>query len=357
MPGNTTAALQRMLLRGWSHRQWLACLLWPLSVLYGIAVSLRRLFYRLEWFDIHRVDATVVVVGNAIAGGAGKTPTVIALVSHLRNHHPHIGIISRGYGRSGSECLEVFSDSDPAAVGDEPLLLCRTTNVPVFVARNRADAAKALLQRYPQTSVIVCDDGLQHLALYRDVEICVFDDRGRGNGWLLPAGPLREPWPRQNTASVGQREEHLLVLHTGQIPAFGGYTAHRALTPYALRKDGTQVLLNDLSLPGSKPLLALAGIGQPENFFSQLRALGLPLTQTIALPDHYAFNSIPRSLYEEYTVICTEKDAIKLWRLAPEALAVPLMLTVSRNFLDALDRCITEAATAKLSSTHGHKTT
>ena len=144
-----------------------------------------------------RADVPVIVVGNVSAGGAGKTPVTLALLEHLRARGWHPGVVSRGYGRRTTDCREVRSDSLALDVGDEPLLIARRAQVPVFVARQRMQAVQALRQAHPRINLIVCDDGLQHLALARDVEICVFNDEGVGNGWLLPAGPLREPWPRR----------------------------------------------------------------------------------------------------------------------------------------------------------------
>ncbi|WP_296442749.1 tetraacyldisaccharide 4'-kinase, partial [Rhodoferax sp. UBA5149] len=221
----------------------------------------------------------------------------------------------------------------------------------VFVATRRFDAAKYLLARYPDTQVIVCDDGLQHLGLYRDLEICVFDDRGVGNGFLLPAGPLREPWPRAAD----------LVLHTGAHPAFAGFTAQRTLARHALRADGSQIALAELARGGAKPLLALAAIAKPEDFFAMLRAQGLQLARTVALPDHYDFDSWLRNEYEGYTVICTEKDAVKLWPKKSDALAVPLVFTPEPAFMAQLDALLSvllaDRSNPKLSSPHGHTTT
>ena len=320
-------------------------------------IWLRRQLYSLGWLKIRQVDALVIVVGNVIAGGAGKTPTAIALLRHLQARGHRVGLVSRGYGRTQSDCREVSPDSLPQNVGDEPLLIQRATRVPIFVGRTRHEAATALLAKYPETEIILCDDGLQHYGLFRDLEVCVFDDRGIGNGWLLPAGPLREGWPRHAVAKAGQRGDRLFVLHTGSHPAFAGYLAQRALAPFAVRRDGTSLPLTTLTGPGATPWVAVAGIAQPESFFSMLRALHLPLVQTVGLTDHYAFDSLPRSIDRGYSIICTEKDAAKLWRLAPDALAIPLVLTIESAFFEALDACISEQLAAKLSSVHGHKTT
>ncbi|RYY51787.1 MAG: tetraacyldisaccharide 4'-kinase, partial [Comamonadaceae bacterium] len=201
--------------RAWLRRGPLARLLWPVSLLYGALGALHRAAYRRGWLTVQRLPVPVVVVGNVVAGGAGKTPAVLALLDHLRQRGIAAGVVSRGYGRNGDACTEVLPDDDPARVGDEPLLLRRKSGAPVFVAARRAEAARALLAAYPATRVLLSDDGLQHHAMARDIEICVFDRRGIGNGWLLPAGPLREPWPRACD----------LVLHTGARPAFAGFTA------------------------------------------------------------------------------------------------------------------------------------
>ena len=355
-----TKLFHDQLLRIWMHQGFGAMLLWPLSLLYRVVVGLRRRFYQWGWYKTQRVDALVVVVGNVIAGGAGKTPTAIALAAHLRAQGYSVGLVSRGYGRSGNACLEVTSESLPQEVGDEPLLLRRATGAPVFVARSRHEAATALLARYPQTHIILCDDGLQHYGLYRDLEICVFDARGCGNGLLLPAGPLRQSWPRRLVARVGQHPQGFLVLHTGQTPAFAGFCARRALADYAVRCDGTQLALTSLLRTDAQPLLAVAAIAQPEAFFAMLRALGLPLAKTLALPDHYDFDSFSRSFHGGYTLICTEKDAAKLWQRVPDALAVPLILHIEPAFFSALDACVdgcvAERRAARLSLPHGHQT-
>jgi tetraacyldisaccharide 4'-kinase len=282
------------------------------------------------------VGVPVIVVGNVVAGGAGKTPVVMALVDHLGARGLSPGVVSRGYGRTLSDCREVAADSVAAEVGDEPLLIARSCTVPVFVAPRRADAANALLAAYPATKVIVCDDGLQHLALQRDIEVCVFDERGVGNGWLLPAGPLREPWPRQVD----------LVLRRGAA-GIEGFEIQRRLAGFARRADGSRI---DLAALRNRPLVAVAGIAVPETFFAMLRGAGLQLAQALGLPDHHDFQADPSAGAGE--LVCTEKDAVKLWRLRPDAWAVPLEVEIEPGFWSALDRRLD----AKLSSGHGPET-
>jgi tetraacyldisaccharide 4'-kinase len=344
--------LSNTLQHAWTHRGVLARLLLPFALLYATLLGLRRLLYRVGFFKSLGVDCAVIVVGNAIVGGAGKTPTTVAIVHHLRGRGLQVGVVSRGYGRRGKDVRAVSKTDDADAVGDEPLLMARATGVPVYVGSIRHAAVTALLKAHPETQVIICDDGLQHYGLQRDVEVCVFDDRGTGNGWLLPSGPLRETWPHTALPCVGQGDDRLLVLHTGSKPAFGGFRAWRSLEKHSLAQDGQRVPLKELK----PPLLALAGIAKPEEFFDALRALGLVLDQTVALGDHCNFAQFDTRQLQGYQVLCTEKDAVKLWKFWPQALAVPLVQTLDPAFLGALDAMVDQTLAAKLSSTHGHQT-
>ncbi len=334
----------------WLQPGPLACTLLPLAWLYGSLVCLRRWAYAGGLLASYRAPVPVLVVGNVVAGGAGKTPTLIALVEHLQARGLQVGVVTRGYGRRkaspAQDCLEVVPSSLPQNVGDEPLLIQRRTGVPVFVARRRPQAVRALLAAYPQTQLVLCDDGLQHLALARDVEVVVFDARGTGNGWLLPAGPLREPWPRKT--AIEQPKPTALVLHSdpgtkarqGDLNAF---YAPRSLAGFAVNRQGQRVALASLH---DQPLHALAGIAQPEAFFSMLRAQGLQLAHSEALPDHYNFNSWKRTSGMHCSLICTEKDAPKLWPHAPDALAVPLQLQPEAAFFAAVEAALAIALPA-----------
>ncbi len=338
-----TASLQQRLTHAWTRRGALAWCLWPVSRLYGLLVALRQSLYRLGIFKTRRVAAKVIVVGNVVAGGAGKTPVVIELVKHLQARGLQVGVVSRGYGRRTQDCREVLANSPASDVGDEPALIKIACNAPVFLAVKRFDAATALLVHYPQTQVIVCDDGLQHHALHRDLEVCVFDDRGLGNGFLLPAGPLREPWPGGSESGQSLQRPTRLVLHTGHHPAFPeGFRAARALADFAVRRDGSKISLADLC---TKSLAAVAGIANPAQFFDMLRERSLTLLHAESLPDHYDFSSWKPIWDMEKIVICTEKDAVKLWQTKLDIhtsaiLAVPLVLTLDAAFLTAVDAAI-----------------
>jgi tetraacyldisaccharide 4'-kinase len=306
------------------------------AALHGGLVMLRWFAYSRKWLKTTRFPVPVVVVGNVIAGGAGKTPLVIMLVRYFQARGLQVGVVSRGYGRASDACMEIHRTTPISLSGDEPALIKRSTGAAVFVARQRVDAVRHLLHTYPETKLVICDDGLQHYALHRDVEIAVFDDRGVGNGWLLPAGPLREPWPWRQHRGID------LVLHTGATPAFEGFTSIRQLAPYALSSGGRKTQL--AALQGQR-LIALAGIANPSAFFSMLRQQGLQLQQTIALPDHYDFDAWSDNFFAtnclNHTVLCTEKDAVKLFsKEIPSTqvvLAVPLEFTPDKAFLEALD--------------------
>ena len=350
----TGSRLSSTLLRAWQGRGLLASLLWPLSWLYGFVVRFRQGLFISGVFKSHKLPVPVVVVGNVVAGGAGKTPLVMALVLHLKAQGIQVGVISRGFGArrvrpasasASDEVHEVLPNSLPQDVGDEPLLIRRTTGVPVFTGVNRYAAGQALLARHPETQLILSDDGLQHLALQRDLEVVVFDDRGLGNGWLLPAGPLREPWPRPCD----------LVLHTGRKQAFGGFGSTRTLAPQARNAKGDALPLAELMHTRTqthRPVVALAAIARPEAFFEMLRDLDVPLAATLSLPDHFDFsdwqlpaellasNSSDLPLKDSPLVLCTEKDAVKLWQHHPEFWAVPLVFTPEPAFWKAFDKLL-----------------
>ena len=341
--------MNQWLARSWRKRGLAASLLWPVSWVYGVLSGLHRWPYRAGVLKTERCAVPVIVVGNVVAGGAGKTPLVIALVQHFKQQGLKVGVVSRGYGRRGKNCIEVLENTPISESGDEPALILRAQAAPVFVANKRINAVKALLVQYPATQIIISDDGLQHHALARDIEITVFDDRGVGNGWLLPAGPLRQPY------TAGQPGQGL-VLHTGQSPAFKGYVSTRQLADHAASADGRQVTLSSLK---GQTLTALAGIANPDAFFGMLVARGLQVTQTVALPDHFDFSDYTWPVPADAAVLCTEKDAVKLFKLPQfkgvNLLAVRLEFSPEPAFLAALDALLAPLLpkTSELPSPHG----
>ncbi len=314
-------------------------LLIPLSLLFRAVVAARRALYARGTLRSERLPVPVVVVGNLSVGGTGKTPLVIWLVTVLRTAGYRPGIITRGYG--GARGLrEVTPATPPAEAGDEALLLARRTGAPVFAGPLRAQAGRALLSAHPECDVLVSDDGLQHYALARDVEIAVIDgQRGFGNGRLLPAGPLREPIGRL-------REVDAIVLNgtpAASVPA--GYQMQlKGERIVNLRQP--QLTAQVTSLQG-RVVHAIAGIGNPRRFFEHLRALGLT-PRTHPFPDHFAFTADDLAFAGTDAVLMTEKDAVKCLAFALDSY---WYLPVEAEVDPALSRLIL----AKLETVHGRQ--
>ena len=330
MIGRFAAALQH----AWWHEpaNSLARGLQPLSAVYGALATVSK---TLAW--PRRIDVPVIVVGNLVAGGAGKTPTVLAVVQLLRAFGWTPGVVSRGYGRRGTGTLAVHADSEPRDCGDEPLLIHLRSQAPVVVGSDRVAAARALRREQPQVDIVVSDDGLQHHRLARDAQVLVFDERGVGNGLLLPAGPLREALPLQVPPET-------LVLYNDAEPMLPlpGWIARRRLAGVVSLEDwrcGHAPLDGSWSILRERTLLAAAGIASPQRFFDQLQAIGLSFT-ALPLPDHHAFETLP---WPEHTtdVIVTEKDAVKLRsaRLGrTQVWVAPLDFEVDLGFAAAIKR-------------------
>ncbi|MGE8691309.1 MAG: tetraacyldisaccharide 4'-kinase [Achromobacter sp.] len=308
----TAKRASTLLARQWQHGGWLSTLLRPLSALTAWAVARKRAGYRDGSRPAYRPPVPVVVIGNVYVGGTGKTPMVIATVEGLRARGYTPGVVSRGYGvkvgphaRVGTGALEA------ARYGDEPALIARATGVPVSVHPKRALAAQALLQAHPEVDVIVSDDGLQHLALARDVEIVVQDERGVGNGRLLPAGPLREPASRL-------REVDAVVTNIGapdRRPPQAAAGRPRQVRMWLEPGDARQIEGGGrrplAAFAGQPRIAAAAGIGNPERFFATLRAAGIAPEATLALPDHHDYAESPFRTLAADAILVTSKDAIK----------------------------------------------
>ncbi|MBL8286737.1 MAG: tetraacyldisaccharide 4'-kinase [Rubrivivax sp.] len=291
-----------------------ARLLQPLSWLYRALAAIARAAAPAP----AATPVPVLVVGNFVVGGAGKTPVVIALVRALQAAGRRPGVISRGHGRAGAGVYEAGTDSPPQRSGDEPLLIRRRTGVPVFVGRRRAEAAAALCARHAQVDVLVSDDGLQHHALARVGEIVVFDDRGAGNGLLLPAGPLRQPLPRALPRNA-------FVLYSGErtsTPLPGMVVPRRrdAVVPLAAWARGEAAAAQPLASLRGRRVTALAGIGAPEQFFRMLEAAGLDI-ERLPCADHADYPQWPWP-GRTREVVTTEKDAVKLALLLPAPVPV-----------------------------------
>ncbi len=291
----------------------LSLLLAPLALLFAAAVALRRALYRAGVLKSQRLPVKVVVVGNVTAGGSGKTPLAATLARTLGERGFQPGIVSRGHGREirAEAPLLVSPDADAALAGDEPLLLARA-GFRVAVARDRVAAARALLEAHPDCDVIVADDGLQHYRLQRDVEIAVVDAaRGLGNGWPLPAGPLREPRSRLDevdalVALVTPGAGAPWLVPNAYVMTLAGDTFRRV--------DGAAVESPASAFTGAG-IHALAGIGNPQRFFDHLASLGIRATPH-PFPDHHRFVAADLALPGARAILMTEKDAVKCGAIA-----------------------------------------
>lgn len=318
----------------WARTNVLTLLLSPLALVFAVVSGVRRLAYQRGWFAVVPVGVPVIVVGNVTAGGSGKTPMVIWLVNWLRAQGYRPGVVSRGYGGKARGCVDVQPGSAPGEVGDEPLLIRIKTAAPVVVGRDRVAAARTLLARHPGVDVIVSDDGLQHYSLHRDVELAVIDAAsGLGNGWPLPAGPLREPRSRLDSVDA--------VIHvvrgaaSPQMLERGWRAEYSVARAWRLRAPADKSALHDLP---QRDWLAATGIGRPQGFFDMLAAQDIRFRRR-AFADHHIFQ--PQDLPADAAVLMTEKDAVKCAGFAGEEWwAVELDVAPEAGFIHWLGSCL-----------------
>jgi tetraacyldisaccharide 4'-kinase len=291
----------------WYRYSPLHLLLIPASWLFGALSAVRRLLYRSRILSSFKLPVPVVIVGNISVGGTGKTPLTLTLAQQLVAHGHHPVIVSRGFGGTSAR-QRVTKDSSPLQTGDEPLLMARRNICPVWVGRDRAATARMALHQHPECDVVLCDDGLQHYRLQRDMEICVIDGARRfGNGRRLPAGPLREPVSRLKTVDA-------VVVNGGQAET-GQYAMQLSgAVFYNLRHPGQTATAADLS---ALRLHAVAGIGHPQRYFDHLKSLGLTVTPH-AFPDHHPYQASDLIFEACDAILMTEKDAVKCAPFAGE---------------------------------------
>jgi tetraacyldisaccharide 4'-kinase len=310
--------------RYWYRRGLLAWLLWPASLLFGIAAALRRLLYRLRLLPSSHPGIPVIVVGNLVAGGSGKTPLVMWIAEHLKRKGWSPAIVSRGYGARIETPRAATIADDAATVGDEPIVLARRSGCPVWVGPDRVAVIAALRAAHPDVDVLVLDDGLQHYRLRRDLEIAVVDGRGFGNGLLLPAGPLREPASRLRAVDAVVSHGSALKGYAMQLK---GAELHR-MTDAADRRPAS-------AFAGQK-VHAVAGIGEPNRFFLHLARLGVKVAPH-PFPDHHRFTPKELDFGDDAAVLMTEKDAVKLRRVAqPNWWVLPVTAELDAAFGDWL---------------------
>jgi tetraacyldisaccharide 4'-kinase len=314
-----SSRLEAILTRNWLRRGALARALWPLALVFRLLSAVRARLYAGRWLASTRLPVPVIVVGNIFIGGTGKTPLAIWLVQVLKDAGFRPGVISRGHGStdpdSDHSARPVTASSSPQQVGDEPLLIAQRSGAPVVVGRDRAAAGRLLLRTHPDVNVVISDDGLQHYALQRDIEIILFDGRGVGNGWLLPAGPLREPRTRRRDFTVVNTPQLSSRLQAAVAGTCGAPVAQMQLAGQfaeRLARRGERQPLAGLGgmAGGQLRIVAAAGIGNPGRFFAMLRAAGLTFSE-LALPDHHDFRDRPFAACDADMILITEKDAVK----------------------------------------------
>ena len=325
----TKAGWLEPLLSAWYGRRFWPRLLMPLAALYGWVVKRRRHRFRTGRTSSWRAPIPVVVVGNITAGGTGKTPLVIWLVAWLRQRGVRAGVVARGYGGRGTYPMQVTASTSAAACGDEAAMVARRGDCPVVVDPDRPRAVRKLLE-LNEVDVVIADDGLQHYALQRDVEIAVVDaSRGLGNGLCLPAGPLREPASRL-------RECDWVVTNGGPAEAVAAASTIVARArAFVNLATGSRVAPDDFAASHPRHVLAVAGVGNPNRFRSTLAALGLsPLMRTF--PDHHRFVAADLEAGEDTVVVVTEKDAEKIKHLHGLG-ANCFYLEIEMEFADPVD--------------------
>lgn len=309
--------------RHWFRLTPISVLLYPFSLLFRLCVAIRRLLFKWRILASTSMPVAVIVVGNITVGGTGKTPLVLWLLQALQGLGHRPGVLVSGYGGSGTQPVEVNAADDPRKCGDEAVMMAQRTRVPVWSGRQRVIAASGLLAAHPECDVLVCDDGLQHYRLRRDIEIAVEDPRGAGNGWMLPAGPLREPADRAVDARVVN----------SQSPAAPGKFGMRIEPAGFYRLDEPGVML-DAGVFQNMRLHAIAGIGEPERFFSTLDSLRLKATRH-AFADHHDFRESDITFEDCDAVLMTDKDAVKCRGLLGSRISYPLYALRVEAILDS----------------------
>jgi tetraacyldisaccharide 4'-kinase len=314
----------------------------PFEYIVQIILWARRTLYQVFPARIYHPPLPVLVIGNIFVGGTGKTPVVIALVKGLSDHGWHPGVISRGYGiHIGPVPRLARGDVLANELGDEPALIARQTQAPLAVHPNRRKAIEALMRAHPEVNLIVADDGLQHLAMARDLEIIVQDQRGIGNGRVMPAGPLRESASRMQTvdaiitnlpAGDASPKDQATHNHTDQLPTVRASQMQLNIIAIRHLTDGESLTPEQFLLRmAGHCIAAAAGIGMPTRFFDSLRRAGFVLDQTLALEDHQTIDSRTFSGLKSDLILITAKDAIKCEGLADPRLWV---VDVSSSFSD-----------------------
>ena len=351
-------SLTDLILQGWDKPNWLTRLLWPLTIVYRGLLGLRALGYRFDFIRAEAIDAPVIVVCNMTVGGTGKTPLVIALVKFFSEQGFRPGVICRGYKSEPDHWPRaVQADSSPNEVGDEAMMIFERCNVPVLIGPERAASAKQLVQQY-HCDLVISDDGFAHFGLKRDIDIVVVDGQRRfGNGWCLPAGPLREPLDKI-------RRAHMVVVNDAPITHDQNASARPRHTIPHPQVFSMSMIMGDARLittrdaqaefrPVSdfrgKTVHAIAGIGNPDRFFNQLRHHGFKIIEH-PFADHHDFRASDLDFDDDFDIVMTDKDAVKCRSFVQDrnqshdhrrrVWSIPVDADIVPSFFDALTKTL-----------------
>lgn len=302
-------------------------LLIPISIFFYFFSSLKKYLYKKGFLTTIKIKVPVLIIGNITLGGTGKTPLALNIIENFLKEGLKPALISRGYGGSANNIKEVFEFSNVRAVGDEALLIKSKSKIPIFIGKDRANVARILLKKYPETSIIISDDGLQHHRLERDYEIIVVDSQRQfGNGLIFPAGPLRE--------GISRLKQVDAVVYKGVNNNSNFYQMKYITKHFKNLLTNKKAILKDIK---DKKIVAITAIGNPESFFSTLEGYDLKFKKVI-FNDHYLFDKNDFIKYADYNIVMTEKDAIKCKKFATKNFWVlPLEIKVDdrlfRNIL------------------------
>lgn len=335
----------------WTRRSFTARLLTPVACLFRLVVHIRSTLYKKGYLNTARSSVPVVVVGNISVGGTGKTPIVAALVKKLQSAGERPGIVSRGYGAvQAKEPRAIDAETAVEWAGDEPAMLFRETGVPVCICTDRS-AAVEYLANETNTTIVISDDGLQHYAMHRDIELAVIDgQRLLGNGWLLPAGPLREPAARLNSVDVIAVQQTPDIDQADKANIFAELGLKKN-SPVAIGSFHLDIISlvnlhsneqSSLSLFAHQPVHAIAGVGNPERFFHSLRQANL-IVKEHSMPDHHNYAAVDVQFNDDLPVMMTSKDAVKIRELNIDLTnfyEVSVTAVLDENLNDAIDHAL-----------------
>ena len=314
----------------YKKKSWVI-LLTPLSLIFYLLLKLRKFLYSSGLFKSIKLTRPIVIIGNITLGGTGKTSLIQKIVTELKKNKISVGVISRGYGSSSTKPREVFKSSLVEDVGDEPLLLKKKLDIPIFIGKDKASVAKFLIDQYPNVQILLSDDGLQHYKLKRDLEICIIDgERGLGNKRLLPSGPLREPVSRLSQCD-------LIILNEKKSNFEYDYLMSYKNPNYLKNRQNQKIKLNALK---GKKVFIMSATGNPYRLIKFFKSLSLNFKYKF-FNDHYFFKQDDFDGLEKKMIVMTEKDIIKCQNINHDNIwYLPLSVEIEAGFMNEISKLI-----------------